>query len=236
MSYTFTLEGASNVLSASYHPPIELNPSYSYALGLIGLHTYNSIPNITEKNNKFYYDDDGKVITIPPGAYEISDIEAYLRDNLVEPDSDESKETILSLKPNGNTLKCELKSRFAVNFTPEDSIGRRLGFSAKILKANELHESDLPVRIIKVATVRVECNITTGAYSNARLSHVLYEFATSVPPGFIINIEPTNIIYLPIHTKSIENITIKLTDQDGDLIDFRGERVLIRLELKRLLN
>lgn len=234
MSHTFTLEGTSNVLSAAYHPPIELDPNYKYALGLIGLHTFNTIPNITTKNNKFYYDGD-KVISIPPGAYEITDIEAYLQNTLANSTSSSEKEknAIISLKPNNNTIKCELKSRFEIDFTHEDSIGRTLGFSAKLLTANTKHESELPVRIIKVLTIRVECNITTGAYSNTCLSHVLYEFAPSVEPGFAINIEPRNIIYLPIHINSIENITISLIDQDGEPVDFNSERIVIRLELKK---
>lgn len=234
MSRTFTLKGTSNVLSDTYYPPIELNPSREYALGLIGLYTYNSIPNITEVNNKFNYDN-GKVVQIPTGAYEITDIEAYLQDKLTDSKSTaERKEETFSLKPNNNTLKCEILSKFEIDFQPRESIGRLLGFTKKQLPANKKHESDAPVKIIKVVTIRVESNITTASYYDTRLSHTLFEFAPSVEPGYSINIEPRNIIYLPINTSRIDNITLKLLDQDGDPVNFQGEQIVIRLELKRV--
>lgn len=233
MSHTFTLMGRSNQLTATYYPPIDLDPRYEYALGLIGLHTYNTIPNIYEGKNKFYYGDD-KVLTIPTGAYEITDIESYLQDSLATATSDtDAKGRILSLKANNSTLKCEILSKVAIDFTKDDSIGRMLGFSKEVLEAAVKHESNMPIQIIKVVTIRVECNITTAAFYDTRLSHTLYEFAPSVEPGFSINIEPKNIIYLPINTTRIDSITLKLLDQDGDPVDFRNETIVIRLELKR---
>jgi hypothetical protein len=205
-----------------------------YTLGLIGLHTYNSIPNIDVGNNEFYYDGDKK-ITIPPGVYEISDIETFLQNALAgEGASENEKKTAISLKPNNNTLKCEIISSFSIDFTQRDSIGRMLGFSARLLSANTKYESDLPVNIIKVVTIRVDSNITTASYYDTRLSHTLFEFAPSVQPGYSMNIEPRNIIYLPINTTRIDNISLRLVDQSGDPVNFRGEQIVIRLELKRL--
>ncbi|KAK9702842.1 hypothetical protein QE152_g29691 [Popillia japonica] len=146
MSNTFTLTGHSSVISVDYHPPIELDPRYEYALGLIGFHTYHTIANIVEGANKFYYNND-KAITIPVGAYEISDIETYLKNALPN--------AKLSLQPNNQTSKCEMESSLEIDFRKKDSIGRMLGFSEKLLEANKKHESDLPVKIIKVAMIRV---------------------------------------------------------------------------------
>lgn len=230
MSYTFTLTGTSSTLSTDYYPPIDLDPKYDYVMGLIGFNSYNSIPNIVEGANKFYTD--SKIIEIPIGSYEISDIEKYLKEELsVKEDDDES----FSLKPNNNTLKSEIKSKFIVNFEPEDSIGSMLGFSRKVIGPHDKHTSDLPVKIIKVITIRIECNITTSAYYDKRLSHTLYEFSPQVEPGYSINIQPQHVIYLPVNSKRIDNITLRLLDQDGDEVDFRGEKIIVRLELKKLI-
>ena len=75
-SFTLTLSGTSSVLEAHYFPPIELSPLENYALGLVELLTFNSIPNIDEGKNKFHVGEE--VITIPTGSYEIEDIENYL--------------------------------------------------------------------------------------------------------------------------------------------------------------
>ena len=227
MSQTFTLQGTSHELSCTYHPPIELEREASYSLGLIGFRTYNTIPNIEHGTNKFYYD--SKVVTIPDGSYEIEDIEKYLKAELGEKDD----EKLISLSPNNNTLQCNLRCKYAVDFRRKDSIGSLLGFSPRVLKANENHFSDLPVNIIKVSSVRIECNVVTGAYYGSRLSHTLFEFSPDVNPGYAINIVPSNVVYLPITVKTIDNITLKILDQRGHPVNFRGEPVLIRLQLKK---
>ena len=86
MSQTFTVTGTSSLLTVDFSPPIMLNTAKSYSLALIGMYTYNTIPNIEDGvNNKFYYyKNDPKaipnhqIIAIPTGVYEIMDIEKYL--------------------------------------------------------------------------------------------------------------------------------------------------------------
>lgn len=245
MSYTFTLTGKkSNVLSMNLHPALELNPNKKYALALIGLHTFNSIPNIDERANKFYYREkankDVNGIIIPTGSYEISDIEKFLQQHLqerlnIERNETTDSESLLSLKPNNNTLKCEIKSKlYEIDFRPSDSIGSMLGFSKKVLSANQLHESDNAVNIIKVLTIRLECNLVVGSYYQGRPTHTLFQFSPEVNPGYSINIEPRNLIYLPVHERRIDNITIVLLDQNSQPVNFRDEEIVIRLELKSI--
>ena len=238
MHTTFSLVGNTSRLSATYNPVIELDPHYEYSLALIGFLTTNNIPNIEEGTNKFHYFKEGdskeREIIFPKGAYEIDAIEQYIQNFLCpECTSDKERSKIFSLKPNLNTLKCELKSKYGVNFSHNDSIGKRLGYSSRKLPANTLHESDLPVNIIKVSTIRVECNIVTGSYYQSKRSHTIYETAITVNPGEQIFIEPTNQIYLPLTNKSfISNITLDIVDQDNNFIDFNGQEIVVRLALK----
>ena len=64
------------MLEAQFFPPIEILPDKNYELGLVELLTFNTIPNIDEKN-KFYIFEDMKPIVIPSGSYEIDDIEKF---------------------------------------------------------------------------------------------------------------------------------------------------------------
>ena len=98
---------------------------------------------------------------------------------------------------------------------------------------NNKHYSDLPVRITKVTSILVDCNLVTGSYLNGVSGHILHQFAATTPPGYKIVEVPANVIYLPVNTKIIDNITVKLTDQDGNPLNLRGETVTIRLHLKR---
>lgn len=221
---TLTLSGTSSVLETQYFPPIQLSPHKDYVLGLVHLLTFNSIPNIDVGNNKFYVAEEE--VSLPTGSYEIADIEKYLSDAL-------SKKGIsISLKPNNNTLRSVIKCNQSVDFRPLDSIGPLLGFTQRILPLNRSHDSDLPVRILKVNALRVECNITTGAYINGTRVHTLHEFFPAVPPGYKIIEVPKQVIYLPIAVKSIDYLQVRLVDQDGYPINFRGETITIRLHLK----
>lgn len=235
MSQTFTLLGHSNVLKSDYYPPIQLNPEKSYGLGLISFHSFNTIPNVDDSNNQFHYDTD-KVIVLPKGAYEITDIERYIQRQLIGTFAkEEEKKKLFSLEPNNNTIKCEVRSdTFTIRFDKENSIGKLLGFSKRILESKVLHQSDLPVQILKVSSIRVECNIISGSFYNSIPSHTLYEFPLDVDPGYAINKDPQNVIYLPLNVTTIHNITLTLIDQDGRPIDFQGELVIIRLQLKEL--
>lgn len=223
-SLTLTLSGMDSILEASYFPPIELSPLKNYTLGLVELLTFNSIPNIDVGNNKFYAGHE--VITIPTGSYEIEDIEIYLQNAL------SSKNIFVNLKPNNNTLRSEIKCNESINFIPNDSIGRLLGFTQRVLQANVLHKSDLPVAILKVNSLRIECNIKTGAYINEQRVHTIHEFFPVVPPGYKIIEVPSHVIYLPIAVQSIDHLQLKLVDQDGELVNFRGEIITIRLHVK----
>ena len=170
MSITLTLASRSSELEQDISPEIVLDRPYS--LALIGLYTYNSIPNIEEgRNNKFSYLKDGSLheILIPEGAYEITDIEKYLQTSLK---STNKESQVISLKPNNNTLKCMLKCQYEIDFTAKDSIASLLGFSNKKLPANTLHSSDRPVDIVRVNLIRVECNLVFGSNLNSKQTHV----------------------------------------------------------------
>lgn len=204
--------------------------------------------------NGFYFDDASKsyVVEIPTGSYEMVDINNYLRKQLrVVADAADVRQArlkdperveaarksapFLRIRANNNTLRCEIKSSLEIDFTHPESIGPLLGFNKRKLKAYGNHLSDHPVDIMKINTICIDCSITTGSYHNEKLIHRIHQFFPTVPPGYKIVETPTNVIYLPINTEVIDEITLKILDQDGNLINFRGETITVRLHLKRLL-
>lgn len=242
MSLIFTLKSRnSTALTIDFVNPIQLDSDSEYGIALLGFHSYNSVPNI-EEGAKFYYwekndRENEKHIDFPVGSYEISDIEEFLLKHLVLTGGKaNSSEKVFSLKPNNNTLKCEIYSRdHCISFVQPDSIGKLLGFSNKLLAPGKVHTSDLPVNIVKVRTIHIDCNLTSGAFYNDRPSHTIYEFAIHDNPGFAIDETPKNLIYLPIsQKKDINNITLKVLDQNFQPVNFRGEEIIVRLELRKL--
>lgn len=235
-SLTLSLSGTSSILEAQYFPPIELSPNKNYVLGLVELLTFNSIPNIDTGCNYFYIE--GFLFEIPTGSYEIEDIDRYIQGRVKKVnESDiyvkEKPNIKISIKPNNNTLRCEITCNKRVYFTPPLSIAPLLGFTRRDLEPNVTHVSDLPVAILKVNALRVECNITTGAYINGQRVHTIHEFFPAVPAGYKIIEVPSQVIYLPVAVKSIDYLQLRIVDQDDHLVNFRGETITIRLHLKQ---
>lgn len=222
-SFTLTLSGTSSVLTASYFPPIELSPHKQYVLALIELLTFNAIPNIDEGNNTLHIGDEESIV-FPTGSYEIEDIQRYTQ----------QKAPGIHITPNNNTLRSEIQYHKAIHFEKPNSIGPLLGFTPRVLEANMLHESDRPVAILKVNALRVECNITGGAYINERRVHTIHEFFPAVPPGYKIVEVPSNPIYLPVTVTSIRHLQLRIVDQRGHVVNFRGEEITIRVHIKSL--
>lgn len=224
MARILNFSGNESSLYAEYFPPIEL-PSH-YECGLVSLFTYNSIPNVDKSNNLFHVGEE--IIELPEGSYELDDISNYISTKLKKT---VTKPTVV-INANTNTLKTEIKSTQVVKFDQDCTIGTLLGFSKRIIQANHVNESDLPVNINKVNSIRVECNVVTGSYVNEKPVHTIHEFSPDVLPGYKINEVPKNIIYLPVNTNLISSIVINLVDQDGNLLDFRNEKITIRLHLQ----
>lgn len=222
MSFTVSITGNKSILSNNYYPTLQLEGQYECAL--LYLSTFNSIPNIDVRNNKFHYGNN-EVIEIPEGAYELQDICDYLKANI--------KDAVFKLHCNNNTLKTSIFCTKEIHFERETSFGQLLGFGNETLKANILHESQHTVNILSTTVVRVECDIVTGSYINGISSHIIHEFAPNVPPGYRIIEIPKNIIYFPVNQNNVNCINIRLLDINNNLINLRGEEIQLYLHLNK---
>lgn len=252
MSHIFTFNGRSNVLEANFHPPIDLRDrSWSYGketwshhgtwvMGLMQFETFHTIPNITAEEHKFYIRlKTGETIEfdIPVGAYDIDHIIDEINARIQgEQHRDPSlSDAHLIIWPNPNTQKIHLHSKdLDVDFTPADSIANLFGFDHKIYVEGLTHVSEHHVRISPVNAIRIACNITVGSYVNGEVSHTIHEFFPNVPPGFKLLEIPHEVVYLPISSLHIDNITLRLLDEHDKPLEWDNEEVNIRLHLKRV--
>jgi hypothetical protein len=221
----FVLTGRSSILSSDFNPPINAS-NKKCTLGLTNFEVYNSIPNIQDGCNKFYFG--YKQFTIPTGCYQLQDINKYLQDATGQL----FPKSFLDIKANNNTLHCHIKATEDVDFTKPNTIAPILGFGKKLLRKNQSHDLDEIADIMKINSICVECNITVSSFQNGKPAHIIHHFFHNVPPGFKIVESPEHVIYLPVSVNTIRNITLKIRDQDGELINFRNETVTVGLHLK----
>lgn len=232
-STTLTFSGNSSLLSAYFHPEIELDESSNYSCSLLDFTTYNSVPNVHEGNNKFHYFWKNQLptfIEIPVGSYELEDISKFLNNYFV------SKKIRFKMVGNKCTMKCyiECEPNLVIDFHAQrSSIGPLLGFDKRVLCDKEMYKSDHPINIHHINTIKIECDLTSGSYHNGRNTHTIYEFSPSVSPGYKIIEQPRNLIYLPVVRRRINTVNITIVDQNGKLVDFRGETVSCRIHIKK---
>lgn len=144
------------------------------------------------------------------------------------------RKTLFSLW-NRTTLNCGIFSNiFFINYCPTYSIAEILRFSQRVLKPNQRHSSDLPVNIIKLSTIYLDANVTSGNIYNDKRLHMIYEFAVGVDPDVAIVETPLHLFCIPILNRSeIQNIFPRILDQDSDLLNFRREEIIFGLKLKQ---
>lgn len=218
-------------MKCTLFPPFDMSSAEEWEMGFVDLMTYNSIPNVEENiNNKIYFGD-GTTVALPTGSYEIEDINNFIAAELSRKNSD----IVFKLKANNNTLQSEIKTTAEVNFDHSDTLAPLLGFNkGDKLTPNTYHQSPKQVAIIKVDIIRITCNIVRGSYRDGIEGHVLHEFYPSVGPGFKIIEKNISVKYLPINKQShLSEFYIRLEDQNGDLVNFRGENINLRVDIRK---
>ena len=232
-------QGLSSNFAVHYYPPIELDITKTYELALISAEIWYSWHNVNKTNNKFRYSPDNGTswidLTIPPGAYNIEDIGAEIKRLIKSKGHDPDNVTLTA---NYNTLKSRisLAGNYQVDLRDDKSAGnlrRLLGFTSQLLSQDGDHDGENPVDITSVNSVHIGCSLVSSAYVNGASSNVIQSFSPSVPPGYLMTIQPRYPIYLPITKQSeISALSIRIADQSGKEIDLNGERVTMHLSLR----
>lgn len=88
MSTSFRLEINSTIsdIRTIIFPPIHLNPTREYEIACMKFSTYNTIPNITEENNRLQYSNrDGSVnhiFPVPEGCYTFESLTKHINEHI----------------------------------------------------------------------------------------------------------------------------------------------------------
>jgi hypothetical protein len=233
-NYSLLLSSNKSDFTTRICPPLELKDN-RWAVGLLSLETYNSIPNITDRNNVFTYSTDSgaiwKTIKLATGSYEISQINSEIQ-RLMALVGDSGIQISINNHTLGSVVNIT-QDTYQVDFTVANSLASTLGFDSVIL-TQSYNISPSIVNILSVNSILVNCSVVKNSYLNSNHHPTLYSFFPNVKPGYKVVQDPVNVVYLPLNGEQIQDIRIWLTDQDGNALDFRGEKITVRLCFKQI--
>ena len=226
--------------TVNFEKPLVLDNDRDYAIGLVNLDTVYSFPNIEyDKNNKIGYTINNSnnlyVVGVDTGVYDIDSLNSAIFQKMKEfghYDSVNNK-SYIKFHHNKNTgiVEMSIKNGCIVYFNIDCTFRELLGFESKIY-SKALNKSTERVNINSVNTILIHVDVTEKSFVNSTLKPVIHSFSPNVPPGFKIVESPKNIIYVKINQNHISHINVKITDQDGNLLNFRGEKISMRLHIK----
>ena len=221
----------------SIDPPISLHDG-NYCMGLISLSVYNTIFNITEKNNQFTYYNSltWKNFVIPPGAYEIKQINTVIQKTMeANGDTPADHKYPITIEANKSTQKSEItcETGYKIDFTVDKNIGRLLGFNRRILKESVSYTSDKVVDIMSIDKIHLNCDKVEGSILNGKPSSILYSFEIDKSPGYKIIKNPETILYKNITSDKIESLDFSVIDDDGNKVDFNNETITFTIQIIR---
>ena len=311
-----TLEFKMNKQKESFSFDIPLDLPEQWMMGVTSLEVYNTIYNITEKNNKIkffetekrlkeykfatefipkiknlyetsnkgisdieqikklindvkikkvvfpnnYYDDINKIIDqinlnikdktnildlngigsvsnclgieIPPGAYELIDI-----NNVIQQELNNSCGSLLDsdLKINIEaytiSMKSVLTTSLPIYFNSE--LNKLLGFTKTDYTAGT-HISEKPVMITTTDKVHLKCDCVDGSIVNGIREQILFSFNLSSPSGYKIIKEPNIILYKKINKTRLDSIQFFLKDNNHNPVDFNSETLTFTIQIIKI--
>ena len=189
-----------------------------------------SRPVSTGPYTKEFAADEGKTWTllhIPTECYELKAINAEI--TRIRGNSD------ITILPNVNTLQFILTvigAKCKVSFDVPNSLANVLGLKQDIVYGVGRHASEKLVNIMSVNSILVHCNIIHSSYMRGQQAPVVYNFFSNAAPGQKRLEAPHNLIYVPVTVDVISNLSVWLTNQDGEHLDLRREKLTIRFHLR----
>ena len=229
--------GTSSNFNTTFTPPLYFSGDNT-EVALYSISMWNSLKNIsTNLNNrtlKFSIDGTNFITTlIPEGAYSIEQLNLAIQGIIVSNGGVANK---IVLTPNYSTLKTDITivAPYKLDLTV-NNLRLLLGFDSLILSAGTNIATNLTDISNGVVSYVVNSNIVSSesSFLNGSGSSSLFTFVPNSGTGELIDINPSNLLWVKTSSKSISRLNITLTDQAGrQLIDLSDEPIRITLVIK----
>ena len=125
-----------------------------------------------------------------PGAYELVDINASIKQTITDTKSDSDLE--INIQADTISMKSVLTTSNPIHFNSE--LNKVLGFTQSDYPSGT-HTSEKPVMTTTTDKVHLKCDCVDGSIVNGIREQTLFSFNLNAPPGYKIIKEPTTVLY-----------------------------------------
>ena len=183
-------------------------------IALSNLSIYYTWKNIkSTQNNKFKISTStwNDEVELPDGSYSVSDIQDYFEYNFKKHGEGVDKPLLwIYVNKIENRVTFKIKNGYSLELlTPETM--KLLGSTKNEITKDKDSENVLYLEITEV--VLVHCNIVNNDYQQD--SRVLYTIVPNKPFGKLLEISPTNHIFLKTFNSEYDEIIVWFTDQNS---------------------
>jgi len=199
--------------------------------------TYFSWFNISSSNNVFKYNNGSidRTLTLETGCYSFQSLVEHIHDKMTALGDFTLVDGIATFSINfeldlsDGDVSMLLSDSYTVDFTGLN-IRTIFGFNSNEYTTSSVSENKANIRN-GVDTVLIHCDLISGnSYYNGIESDVIYSFIVNAEPNEVINIDANNSTPVAVKgTSSIDEITIRITDQDNRKLDLHGQQLNIEI-------
>ena len=191
-------------------------------------YTWNNIKS-SYNNNKF------KILTptwneeftLPDGSYSVSDIQDYFQYILKKHGENTDKPSIqIYVNKIKNRIKFKIKKGYSLELLTKETMKLLISTKNKITKDKNV-ENVPHLEITEV--VLVHCNMLNNDYQHD--SRVLYIFAPNKSFGSLLDISPSNLIFLKKFNSEYDEIVVWFTDQNSKALEIE-DRINLTIVVK----
>ena len=176
---------------------------------------------------EFGIENDFVEIELPPGVYELVDINKIMKQKL----SDSDFEFEFNFEADTISMKSFLTTSNPIYFNSK--LNELLGFTdTNYIEGT--HISEKPVMITTTDKVHLKCDCVDGSIVNGIREQFLFSFNLSSPPGYKIIKEPNVILYKKINKTRLDSIQFFLEDSNHNPVDFNGETLTFTIQIIKI--
>ena len=165
---------------------------------------------------------------LPDGSYSVSDIQDYFEYILKKHREDIDKSSVqIYVNKIENRVTFKIKNGYSLELlTPETM--KLLGSTKNKTTKDKNGENVPQLEITEV--VLIHCNIVDDDYQQD--SRILYTFVPNKPFGSLVEISPTNHVFLKTFNSEYDEIIVWFTDQNSQPLEI-GDRINLTTVIKR---